>query len=83
MSSEVFSRALAQEGHAGGVASVVLALTMILGAAKLAGHLAVQAGQPAVLGELIAGVILGNAAVWERGFFRTKARMSLRSSVRR
>lgn len=72
MLSEIVGVALVQEGHAGGVASVVLALTLILGGAKLAGHLAVRVGQPAVLGELIAGVILGNAVLvgvpWFEGF---------------
>ena len=39
---------------------MVLALAVILAAAKLAGHLAVRLGQPAVLGELVAGVTLGS-----------------------
>jgi Kef-type K+ transport system membrane component KefB len=43
------------------VAPVVLALAVILAAAKIGGHLAVRVGQPAVLGELLAGVILGSA----------------------
>jgi len=42
------------------VAQVLLALTIILAAAKIAGHMSVRLGQPAVLGELIAGVLLGN-----------------------
>lgn len=42
------------------IAPVVLALAVILVAAKLGGDLAVRVGQPAVLGELIVGVILGN-----------------------
>lgn len=46
--------------HADPVASVVLALAIILAAAKLAGHVAVRVGQPAVLGELLAGVMLGS-----------------------
>lgn len=36
------------------------ALAVMLAAAKLGGDLGTRAGQPAVLGELIAGVILGN-----------------------
>jgi Kef-type K+ transport system membrane component KefB len=40
--------------------SVVLALAVILAAAKLGGHLAARIGQPAVLGELVAGVVLGS-----------------------
>lgn len=46
--------------HPDPVASVVLALAVILVAAKLGGDLAVRVGQPAVLGELLAGVLLGN-----------------------
>jgi len=42
------------------VTAVVLALAVILAAAKLCGELAVRLGQPAVLGELLAGVALGN-----------------------
>ena len=43
------------------VSNVVLGLAVVLLAAKLAGHLAIRLGQPAVLGELIAGVALGSA----------------------
>jgi Kef-type K+ transport system membrane component KefB len=46
--------------HADPVAPVILALAVILASAKLAGHVAVRLGQPAVLGELLAGVVLGN-----------------------
>ena len=46
--------------HHDPIASLVLALAIILMAAKLGGDLAVRVGQPAVLGELVAGVILGN-----------------------
>jgi Kef-type K+ transport system membrane component KefB len=46
--------------HTDPIASLVLALAIILIAAKLGGDLAVRIGQPAVLGELVAGVILGN-----------------------
>ncbi len=42
------------------VASVVLALAIILAAAKLGGDLATRLGQPSVLGELCFGVLLGN-----------------------
>jgi Kef-type K+ transport system membrane component KefB len=47
-------------GHGDPVASVVLALTVILVAAKLGGELAVRLGQSAVLGELVVGVLMGN-----------------------
>jgi Kef-type K+ transport system membrane component KefB len=39
---------------------VALALAVLLLAAKLGGDLAIRLGQPAVLGELLAGVLLGN-----------------------
>lgn len=47
-------------GAADPVAPVLLALAIVLGAAKIGGHLASRAGQPPVLGELLAGVFLGN-----------------------
>ena len=55
--------------HGDPVAPVVLALAIILAAAKLGGHLAVRTGQPAVLGELIAGVVLGSADLAGIGWF--------------
>jgi Kef-type K+ transport system membrane component KefB len=42
------------------LASVVLALAVILAAAKLGGDVAERIGQPAVLGELVIGVLVGN-----------------------
>jgi Kef-type K+ transport system membrane component KefB len=42
-------------------ARLALALAVLLAAAKLGGMLAKRLGQPAVLGELLAGVALGNA----------------------
>lgn len=47
-------------GHHDPVAPVLIALTAILIAAKLGGELFDRLGQPAVLGELIFGVLLGN-----------------------
>ena len=44
------------------VARVALFLACVLLAAKLGGELAVRARQPAVLGELVAGIALGNVA---------------------
>lgn len=43
--------------------AILLALAVILALAKLGGDLATRAGQPAVLGELVAGVVLGNLAL--------------------
>jgi Kef-type K+ transport system membrane component KefB len=54
--------------HEDPVAAVVLALAIILTAAKLGGDLAVRLGQPSVLGELIVGVALGNLGLL--GFHR-------------
>src|SRR6266446_831364 len=42
------------------VAPLLLQLAIILFAAKVVGGLAQRFGQPAVLGELVAGVLLGN-----------------------
>jgi len=47
-------------GHQSPVTPVLLALVLILAAAKLGGEIAERLSQPAVLGELIAGVIIGN-----------------------
>jgi Kef-type K+ transport system membrane component KefB len=50
--------AVAPQGD--GLAPVVLALAVILAAAKLGGDAAERIGQPAVLGELVVGVVVGN-----------------------
>jgi Na+:H+ antiporter len=46
--------------HVDPVASIVGGLAVMLLGAKLGGELAIRAKQPAVLGELVAGIILGN-----------------------
>ena len=46
--------------HGDSLAQVVLALAVILAAAKLGGDVAERVGQPAVLGELVIGVLVGN-----------------------
>ena len=46
--------------HVDPVAPIVGGLALMLLAAKLGGELAIRAKQPAVLGELIAGIVLGN-----------------------
>jgi Kef-type K+ transport system membrane component KefB len=43
---------------------ILLALAVVLAAAKIGGDLAARAGQPAVLGELVAGVLLGNLGLF-------------------
>jgi Kef-type K+ transport system membrane component KefB len=57
------AQAAGNGGHGDPVASVALWLVVILLAAKLGGELAVRIGQPSVLGELVAGVVLGNLAL--------------------
>jgi Kef-type K+ transport system membrane component KefB len=47
----------------GSVASLLLILAVMLVAAKVLGDLAERIGQPAVLGELLAGVLLGGSAL--------------------
>lgn len=53
------------------ITSVVASLALILAVAKLGGAFAVRIGQPAVLGELVAGVLLGSlddfGVLWFRG----------------
>lgn len=51
---------LAAAGHGDPVSKVVLMLAVILIGARLGAELAERLGQPAVLGELLFGVVLGN-----------------------
>ena len=50
-------------GHANPVAPVLVGLVVILVGAKLGGRAAERLGQPAVLGELLVGVLFGNVAL--------------------
>src|SRR6266478_439379 len=52
------------------VAPVLLALAAILAGAKLGGDLAERIGQPAVLGELVVGILLGNLDLVGVSWFR-------------
>ncbi|MGE5177116.1 MAG: cation:proton antiporter [Hyphomicrobiales bacterium] len=45
---------------------LLIDLAVILGAAKLGGWIATRVGQPAVLGELVSGIVLGN--LWLAGY---------------
>lgn len=47
-------------GPADPIVPLLLGMALVLGAGKLGGWLATRAGQPAVLGELICGIALGN-----------------------
>jgi len=50
--------------HGGPVVPVLLGIVVILVAAKLGGELFERIGQPAVLGELLLGMLLGNLALF-------------------
>ncbi|HEY8145197.1 MAG TPA: cation:proton antiporter [Kofleriaceae bacterium] len=52
--------------HVDPIASVVLHCAIVLVAAKLGGEIAVRLRQPAVLGELLAGVVMGNLVWFDR-----------------
>lgn len=56
--------AVAASGADAPAAAILAAIAVILAAAKLGGDLATRAGQPAVLGELMAGVVLGNLGLF-------------------
>ncbi|HEV2844059.1 MAG TPA: cation:proton antiporter, partial [Thermoanaerobaculia bacterium] len=49
--------------HGGPVVPVLLGIVVILAAAKIGGEIFERIGQPAVLGELIMGMVLGNLAL--------------------
>lgn len=57
------SLALASGGANDHSAPVILAIAIILIASKIGGDLASRIGQPAVLGELLIGVLMGNIAL--------------------
>lgn len=56
--------------HGDTLVPVVLALAVILAAAKLGGDLAQRIGQPSVLGELVIGVLVGNLSLLGVGWFQ-------------
>jgi Kef-type K+ transport system membrane component KefB len=58
--SPLFLEVSATASSGDALAPVVLALAVILIAAKLGGDVAERIGQPAVLGELVVGVLVGN-----------------------
>jgi Kef-type K+ transport system membrane component KefB len=53
--------------HADPVAPVILGLAIILAVAKVGGEIATRLGQASVLGELLAGVLIGNVALFGFG----------------
>ena len=61
-------------GHSDPAAPIVLALAIILVLAKVGGDLASRFKQPAVLGELMVGVLLGNLSLLTEAFTGTPLR---------
>jgi Kef-type K+ transport system membrane component KefB len=59
----VVAFAAESNGHVDPITHVALALVVILVVAKTGGELAVRIGQPAVLGELVGGVLIGNLSL--------------------
>ena len=53
----------AAAGEVGGVETLLFVLVAIIVATKLCGEIAQRVGQPAVLGELVAGVLLGGSVL--------------------
>jgi Kef-type K+ transport system membrane component KefB len=60
----------ATASHGDTLVPVVLALAIILAAAKLGGDVAQRIGQPSVLGELVFGVLVGNLSLLGIGWFQ-------------
>src|SRR5204862_4233574 len=57
------------ESHSDPVTPLLLGLATILFAAKVGGAMMVRLKQPAVLGELLVGVLMGNALFFGQKFF--------------
>ncbi|MGE0407100.1 MAG: cation:proton antiporter, partial [Candidatus Korobacteraceae bacterium] len=58
------AHAAEEAAHGGAFPSLILSLAIILIGAKLGGHLATRVHQPPVLGELLAGVLIGNLTLF-------------------
>lgn len=61
--SHIISNIPASSAETSSLLPLLLALAILVGSAKLAGALSVKLGQPAVLGELLAGLILGPTVI--------------------
>jgi Kef-type K+ transport system membrane component KefB len=57
------SPAASSAGAESALSGVLIGLAIILAAGKVGAELAVRLGQPAVLGELVAGIVLGNLSL--------------------
>lgn len=54
-------------GHSDPIAPVLIEIILILFAAKIGGHIFDRLNQPAVLGELVLGIVIGSATIWWKG----------------
>jgi hypothetical protein len=54
-------------GHGSDIADLLLALVIVLPAAKFGSALAERWSQPAVMGELVAGLVVGNLSLFGFG----------------
>jgi Kef-type K+ transport system membrane component KefB len=77
----LFAAATSEPTSGDPAASSLLALAVILISAKLGGELAVRLKQPAVLGELLAGVLLGNVTLFHAQWIGTLEFISLLSHI--
>lgn len=72
-------------GAGGGVDPLILgAIAVVLVVAKLVGELFERLGQPAVLGELLAGIIVGNLGLlgfYELDFIRTDPQLAMLAEI--
>jgi Na+:H+ antiporter len=67
--------------HGDTVARFVLALAVLLVSGKVAGELAARLRQPAVLGELVAGIVLGNVGLHWIDWIKTDEVMDVFANV--
>lgn len=75
---------LGAQGHGESMSSLLLALVILLPSAKLAGMAAERLGQPAVMGELLAGMLLGNlglAGLHGLEYLKTDAAVEILASL--
>lgn len=75
---------LGSQGHGESMSSLLLALVILLPSAKLAGMAAERLGQPAVMGELLAGMLLGNlglAGLHGLEYLKTDAAVEILASL--
>ena len=72
---------LSHGGELDELGRLALGLALVLTAAILGGHLSTRFGQPAVLGELVAGILVGNLHLPALDFLRTNSYLDIVSQV--